>query len=135
MKSFVRSIALFSVVVAFGAVAASAQINYGADVNIPFQFNIGEKTYEAGKYTVKINKQMVLGAALIIQKVGSDETQTILLSNGGGSRSGDVELVFNSADGRKFLTGITTSNNAFALITRKADTRVAELQKCKNSRL
>jgi hypothetical protein len=75
---------------------------------------------------------------LTIQKVGSDKIQTILLGNGGGSRSGEVQLVFNSLDGRRYLTGITTSNEAYALFHEKgAETRLAELQKAKgkNSKL
>ena len=88
MKSIIRGMAMVAAVFAFGVVAANAQINYGAEVKIPFEFNVGEHAYKAGKYTVKINKQMVAGAALTIQEVGSDTTQTILLTNGGGARSG-----------------------------------------------
>ena len=130
MRSIIRGVALVAAVFAFGAVAANAQINYGAEVNIPFEFNIGEHAYGPGSYSVKINKQMVAGAALTIQKAGSDKTQTILLSNGGGTRSGDVQLVFNSLDGRRYLTEITTPNEAFELFHEKGDeTRLAELQK------
>ena len=127
--------AMVAAIFAFGVVAANAQINYGAEVNIPFEFHVGEHAYNAGKYTVKINKQMVVGAALTIQKVGSDKAHTILLSNGGGARSGEVQLLFNSLDGRRYLTGITTSNEAFALFEDKgAETRLAKLQKSKGQR-
>jgi hypothetical protein len=135
MRSIIRGVALVAAIFAFGAVAANAQINYGAEVNIPFEFNIGEKAYEAGKYSVKINKQMVAGVALTIQKVGTDKTQTILLSNSGGERSGEVQLVFNSLDGRRYLAGITTSNEALALFHDEgAKTRLAKLQKPKGQR-
>lgn len=135
MRSIIRGMALVAAIFAFGAVAANAQINYGADVNVPFEFNVGESAYEAGKYTVKINKQMVVGAAFTIQKVGSDKIQTILLSNGGGARSGEVQMLFNSLDGRRYLTGITTSNEAFALIHDKgAEARLAKLAKTKGNR-
>jgi hypothetical protein len=132
MRSIIRGMAMVAAIFAFGVVAANAQINYGAEVKIPFEFNVGEHAYKAGKYTVKINKQMVAGAALTIQEVGSDTTQTILLSNGGGERSGEVQLLFNSLDGRRYLTGITTSNEAFALFHDKgAETRLAKLEKNK----
>lgn len=133
MKSIIRGIAMAAAVFAFGTVAANAQINYAAEVNIPFEFNVGKHVYEAGKYTVKVNRQMVVGAALTIQKVGSDRTQTILLGTGGGSRSGEVQLVFNSLDGRRFLTGITTSNEAYGLFQEKGtETKLAELRKAKS---
>lgn len=117
MKNILQGIALFAVIFAFGAVA-NAQINFGADVEIPFEFSVGEKVYEAGRYSVKINRQMVAGAAFTIQRTGSDEAQTVLLSNNGGARSGDVQLVFSSVDGRKYLTGVTTSNSDYAVLTK-----------------
>lgn len=116
MKTMVQGIALFTTIFAFGLVA-NAQINYGAEVNVPFEFSIGEKGYEAGRYTVKINKQMVAGAALTIQRTGSDEIQTVMVSSYGGERSDDVELVFSVVDGRRQLTNITTSNADYALLT------------------
>jgi hypothetical protein len=117
MKTMVRGIALFTAIFAFGLVA-NAQINYGAEVNIPFEFSIGERGYEAGRYTVKIDKQMVAGAVLTIQRIGSDEFQSVMLSNYGGERSNDVELIFSLVDGRRYLTNITTSNSDYALLTK-----------------
>jgi len=115
MKNIVQSIALFAVISAFGVVA-NAQINYGAEVDIPFDFSVGEKVYEAGKYTVKINKQVVNGAVLTIQKNGSDEFQSVLMNNNGGERSEDVQLVFGSVEGRNVLTNVTTSISDYSLL-------------------
>ena len=89
---------MFAVIFAFGVVA-NAQINYGAEVDVPFEFSIGEKVYEAGKYTVKINKGMIAGAVLTIQKSGSNQVQSVLMNNNGGERSSDVQLVFSSVRG------------------------------------
>ena len=115
MKNIVQSIALFTVISAFGVVA-NAQINYGAEVDVPFDFSVGEKVYEAGKYTVKINKQVVNGAVLTIQKNGSDEFQSVLMNNNGGERSEDVQLVFGSVEGRNVLTNVTTSISDYSLL-------------------
>jgi hypothetical protein len=117
MKNIVQGFALFAVVFAFGAVA-NAQINYGAEVDVPFEFSVGEKAYEAGRYTVKINKGMIAGAVLSIQKSGSDEVQSVMLNNNGGERSNDVQLVFGSLEGRNFLTNVTTSTSDFSLLKR-----------------
>ncbi len=122
MKTMVRGIALFTAIFAFGLVA-NAQLNYGAEVNIPFEFSVGEKEFEAGRYTFKINKQLVAGAALTIQRTDSDERETVLLSNYGGERSDDVQLVFGVVEGRRYLTNITTSNSDYALVTKGARNR------------
>lgn len=132
MKSFIQAFAMVAFLFA-GSMVAEAQMNYRADVDIPFDFNVGDKSYETGRYTVKINKQMVVGAAaLTIQRVGSDEVQTILLGNGGGERSGDVQLIFNSVDGRKYLTDVNTTTSRFELVTERIlERRLAE-SKTKN---
>lgn len=126
MKSFIQGLAMVALLLA-GSAAAEAQINYRADVDIPFEFDVAGKAHEAGKYTIKINRQMVLGAALVIQQVGSDEVQTILLGNGGGEPSGDVQLIFSSIYGRKYLTGLNTTTNGFQLVSRKVlESRLAK---------
>ena len=128
MKNIVQSIAMFAVIFAFGAVA-NAQINYGAEVDVPFDFSVGEKVYEAGRYTVKINKQVVNGAVLSIQKSGSDEVQSVLMTNNGGERSNDVQLVFSSFEGHRFLTNVTTSTSDFSLLKKAVrNLRVAKVK-------
>ena len=119
MKSFIQGLAMVALLLT-GSAAVEAQINYRADVNIPFEFNVAGKDHEAGKYTIKINKQMAVGAAaLVIQQVGSDEVQTILLGSGGGERSDDVRLIFSSIYGRKYLTGVNTVSDGFQLVSKK----------------
>ena len=117
MKNFLKGFALFAAIFAFGAVA-NAQINYRAEVNVPFEFSVGDKTHDAGKYTISINKQMVAGAVLTIQKEGSDDVETFMVSNNRGQRSEDLQLVFSSVDGRKFLTNITSANSDYALLAK-----------------
>src|SRR5687767_9500172 len=128
MKNIVQSIAMFAVVFAFGAVA-NAQINYGAEFDVPFEFSVGEKVYEAGRYTVKINKQLVAGAVLSIQKSGSDEVQSFMMNNNGGERSNDVQLVFSSFEGHRFLTNVTTSISDYSLLKKAGqNSRVAKVR-------
>ena len=128
MKNIVQGFALFAVIFAFGAVA-NAQINYGAEVDVPFEFSVGEKAYEAGRYTVKINKGMIAGAVLTIQKSGSDEVQSILMNNNGGERSGDVQLVFRTIEGCNSLTNVTTSISDYSLLKKAGrNARVAKVR-------
>ncbi|HJS51904.1 MAG TPA: hypothetical protein VJ781_08395 [Pyrinomonadaceae bacterium] len=128
MKNIVQSIAMFAVIFAFGAVA-NAQINYGAEVDVPFEFSVGEKVYEAGRYTVKINKQLVAGAVLSIQKIGSDEVQSVMMNNNGGERSSDVQLVFGFFEGRRFLTNVTTSISDYSLLRKVGQSgRIAKVR-------
>jgi len=117
MKNFLKGIVVFVAIFGFGSVA-NAQINYRAEVNVPFEFSVGDKTHDAGKYTITINKQMVAGAVLTIQKEGSDDVETYMVSNNRGQRSEDFQLVFSSVDGRTFLTNITSANSDYALLAK-----------------
>jgi len=129
MKSFMRGLAVAALLFA-GAAAAEAQINFRADVDVPFDFNIGGKSHDAGRYTVKINKQMAVGgAALTIQRIGSNHVQTILMANGTNEPSEDVQLIFNSVGGKRYLTGVKTATNGFELI--KGDIFDARLARSK----
>ncbi len=130
MKSFMRGVAVAAFLFA-GIVAADAQINFRGDVDVPFEFNIAGRAHEAGRYTVKINKQMAVGgAALVIQRIGSNDVQTILLVNGSVEPSENVQLIFSSVGGKRYLTGVKTTTNGFELV--KGEIFEARLARSKN---
>ena len=112
--------ALFTIFFAFSAVSANAQINYRSQVEIPFSFNVNGRPYDAGNYIIKLNKPFEGAAAFTIQREGSDKTQTVLLSDVGGTRSDKAQLVFNGDDGSRDLSAITTSNNSYAFSRSKS---------------
>ena len=121
MKKLLQVGAILTVVFAFTAVAANAQINYGARVEVPFSFNVGEKTFEPGTYSVRIRKLATNSTvAMTISKAGSNVSQTVVLSSGCGERSDEVQLVFSDENGAKYLSGVTTADSAFALANAKA---------------
>lgn len=123
MRVFAFCVAVF----AFGAIAANAQINRSAEVDITFDFNVGDVSYKPGKYVIKVNQQSVTGAALTIQKVGSDETRTVLITRGAADPAKDgLELQFATVQGQRYLTGVATTTSGFALSERtKSDVRLA----------
>jgi hypothetical protein len=119
MRKFLQSFALFTAFVAFTAVAANAQVSYGSEVNIPFAFQVNDRSYDAGTYIVKVNKKSFGGAILTIRAADSDDAQTVLMTDIGGSRTEDVRLVFAINEGVRRLSGVTTSSSAFAFVPAK----------------
>ena len=130
MRSMIKGLAFCAAVLAFGTIAANAQINRSAEVDISFDFNVGETSYKPGKYVIKINQQLVTGATLTIQKVGSDETRTVLMSRGSSDPSkAGVDLEFATVEGRRYLTSVATPASGFALLKgARLDRRLAKLK-------
>jgi len=115
MGNIIRVLAILSVLFGAGAIVASAQINQGATVKVPFSFNVGDRTYEAGQYDVKIAKSGLGAASLTIRRQGTNESQTVLVRSFQGATNDQFQLVFGGED-NKFLAGIGTSSGSYLLV-------------------
>ena len=120
MKKFIQIYSLLSLLVLFPVAATHAQ-GFGTDVDIPFDFNVGDRSYEAGNYIVKLDRRSAGMATLTIQNTKTDESQTVLLNVGPESRSGEVNLVFDTLEGRRYLTKVQTPERTYALLKSKTE--------------
>ena len=126
MKKIIQVCSLLTVLILTGAVSSFAQNGFGSDVEIPFAFNVGDQAYEAGNYIFKLDKLPSGAATLSISDTKSDEVQTVLL-NGTGDRVGtEIKLVFDSVEGRRYLTKVRTPDRTFALLRTKAEKKAAK---------
>ncbi len=119
MKKFIQISSLLSLLVLFTVASAYAQTGFGTDVNIPFAFNVGDHSYEAGNYIVKFERLATGTAKLSIQETKGDDIQTVLLNVGGGTPSGEIKLVFDTFEGRRYLTKVSTADRTFGLVGAK----------------
>ncbi len=90
------------------ASAANAQTRGTITVNIPFEFNVGDKVLPAGQYNV----QHILrdDAGLLIQKRDGIESAIVITTNIQTSeRRSETELVFKKYGERYFLSQVWTS--------------------------
>jgi hypothetical protein len=133
MKKFIQICSLLSLVVLFGAGAASSQTDFGADVEIPFAFNIGDRSYEAGNYIVKLEKLAPGSAALSVRDMKKNDVQTVLLSANGDESEGEIKLVFDVFEGRRYLTKVSTPSRTYALAKSKAEKNAARARNAENS--
>ena len=129
MKKIIQICSLFTLLVLFGAVAANAQSSFGSDVEIPFAFNVGDRSYEAGNYIVKLEALSMGGAKLSIHDTKNDEVQMILINGTGEDAGKDVNLVFDVIDGKRFLTKVRTPERTYALFKSKAEKNAAKAEK------
>lgn len=118
-KRLIQICSFLSLVLIFTAVSASAQAEYGSEVEIPFSFNAGDRSYAAGKYIVKLNKFQTGSAAIIIGDPRTDSVQTVLARRSGDDADDLVKLVFETINGEKVLSRIITPGGGFALLNRQ----------------
>jgi hypothetical protein len=128
MKKFIQICSLLSLLVLFTAGSTFAQTGFGTDVDIPFAFNIGDRSYDAGNYIVRLEKLANGSATLSILDTKTEETQRVLLNANGDSASGEVKLVFDTIGGQRYLTRVKTPDRTYALIKSKAEKNAAKAQ-------
>lgn len=115
MKKFIQICSLLSLVFAITAVSASAQTAYGSEVEIPFSFNVDSRSYDAGKYIVKLSKLESGTGILTIGDPKNDSVQTVIARRNGETANGEVKLVFETVNGERVLNRIVTPSGGFAL--------------------
>ena len=121
MKKFIQVCSLLSLVVVLGTAASlKAQSGFGTEVSIPFAFNVGDHSYDAGSYVLKLSKQSSGTASLSIIDTKTDEIQTVLLNANGDSAGSDIKLVFDKVEGRRYLSKVQTTERTYALVKTKS---------------
>ena len=128
MKKFIQIGSIVSLLVLFSAGATFAQPYFGTDVNIPFAFNVGDHSYEAGNYIVKFERLMTGAATLSIQDTKTDEVQKVLLNAGGEIGSAEFKLVFDSVEGQRYLTKVRTSARTYAVVGKRPEKNSAKVR-------
>lgn len=123
MKKFIQ-VSLFSLLALFAVVSVNAESGFGTEVEIPFAFNIGDRSYDAGSYIVKIERLPTGAAMLSIQDTKTDDIQSILMASSGETPSKDFKLVFDTIEGRRYLTKVRTSDRSYALARPKVQKQV-----------
>ena len=119
MKKFIQISALLSLLFVFNVAASFGQSNFGTDVNIPFEFNVGEQSYEAGNYILKFDRLATGIATLTIHDTKNEKSQTVLLNAGADAPRGDIKLVFDKLEGQRYLTKISTQDRTYAILMKK----------------
>ena len=105
---------LMALLVLVGSVALAAQAQTSGRTrliaNVPFQFNVGEKTMPAGEYTViQVNPSSDQAVLQLRSKDGS-RTVMIQTSNVTGKASESARLVFNRYGSQYFFSQAWTSS-------------------------
>lgn len=98
----------------FLSVAANAQSNFSGEIKFPFAFTFGDRHYDAGTYSVKVER-VQSGTAAITLEGRDQKLQTVLASKSGDSPSKEVDLVFDRIGEIRVLSRVVTPNGGFTL--------------------
>jgi hypothetical protein len=132
MKKFIQITAIFSFLFAFAAVSAFAQSSREFKAEIPFDFSVGENTYQSGSYTIKINRQSSGGLMFTLENSEGKPLEMLVVTNAGTASEGKPQLVFNRYGDRRFLAQINSENLDINFRVSKAE-KIAAKQSTKDS--
>lgn len=128
MKKLIQICTVLSLVVVFSVVAVSAQTtNKRYEANVPFDFNIGQKTYQAGSYVIKVTKNSNLSWHMTIEDKDSNVLQTILGLDNGRVAKAEPQLVFNRYENQRFLAGVLSVERGVFVTRSRAEKQVARV--------
>ncbi len=131
MKKLIQIGSLLSLVVFFTVASASAQSSYGTEVNIPFAFTVGDQTYEPGAFIVRVEKLATGSAALSIEDTRTEETSRVLMNSNGDASSREIKLVFDTINGERYLTKVSTPDRSYAIFRSKSEKGAGEKARMK----
>jgi hypothetical protein len=134
MKKFIQISAILSLLVVFSAISASAQAVSSYKADIPFDFSIGQKSYQSGNYVIKTSKIAANAVSFTLEDEKGNKLQTILVASSEGISKNNPELVFNRYDNQRFLTGLVTTDASITLAMSGTEKRIAKEMREKGSK-
>lgn len=115
MKKLIQLCSFLSLVIVFSVVSAQAQTVRQFAADIPFNFNVGEKTFDAGSYIIKVSKYSQNSVALTLENKKSKKLQSLIVRGNGDAAKAEPTLFFTFHDSRRFLTKFSMSGMGLTL--------------------
>lgn len=127
MKKLIQFSAVLGLMFVFSVVFANAQTTKRYAVNIPFDFNVGQKSYPAGNYQIKVERISADAVSFSISDDEKNNLQTIIIPRKSESAKYEPQLVFNRYKNQRFLTRFINEQNGYSLLKTDAERRAADL--------
>ncbi len=101
-------------------VSANAQAPGIYQAEIPFDFQIGDKNYEAGNYKIHLGGTSSLATIITVKKADGSALHTAaVIRNGNTSKEGETSLVFNRYGDDLVFYQIVAPNFGFSSLKSK----------------
>lgn len=125
MKKIIQLCSVLALLVTFSVISANAQSVKQYDAKIPFSFNVGQKTFEAGNYVIKISKSAVNSKILSLEDESGKQLQSIIVAESGDTAKGRLQLVFNRYDKQRFLSKLSNGETVFSIVKTDTEKQIA----------
>ena len=130
MRAVIRTFLVLSLTLVFGASISYAQITgTRVEADIPFDFSIGDRTFEAGKYNLSVIR--LYGSVHSVRM--RDGTGKLILSTtaiqNGSSVRNKSDMLFAFVDEGRYLDKIRTPECGFVFSKSSGDKRIAKAQR------
>ena len=106
---------MLCLVFVFAAVSAKAQTVKQYAAEIPFDFSIAQKSYQAGSYVIKISNLSLYNVALSLEDKDKNILQTIFIRGNGDAIKKEQKLVFTRTGDQRVLSQMVTNENEFLI--------------------
>jgi hypothetical protein len=101
---------------AFSIVSAHAQQTVKQyQAKIPFDFSVGQKSYQAGDYVIKISRLSSNGLLLSLEDDNNHKLQSVIVSETDTSSKDEPKLLFYVQENQRYLSKIFTPEIGLSL--------------------
>ena len=115
MKRVIQICSMLVLAAAFSVVSAQAQTLDRINAKIPFNFNVGDKSYDAGEYIIKTSRLSDSTVQVSLADSNGNTLQNFLVFSAGETAGGKERLVFAVYNDRHYLSKILTNGKGLLL--------------------
>lgn len=114
MKKIIQIVSFLSLALIFGGVSANGQLSVTkVDATIPFDFTVGDKSFSAGNYVIRLAGNRTTVSFEIRDENGKTLHNGFVMSSGDVAKA-EPELVFDKVGGQRSLSKILIENAGYA---------------------
>jgi hypothetical protein len=121
MKKLIQITSVFAFAVIFLVVSAGAQSVSKIKTDIPFDFKVGEKSYQAGNYEVSVAGTATGGALLVLRDSNGNNLRSVVINRTDTGKIGKSELIFHRYNDEHFLAGVVFGKGSYSLLQSNAE--------------
>lgn len=126
MKKLMQFGSIFILAFFFSIVSINAQTEKRYEVNIPFEFSVGENSYQPGNYTFKVSGLSENGIVLNLNNEKGDHLGTFLVSQNSEFAKGNTRLVFIRYGEKRFLSKILMQERGFSVLNSQTGKQITK---------
>lgn len=129
MKKIIQFASFLAIAFVLSAANIYAQGVTRIDANIPFDFVVGNKMFEAGKYVLRIQRQASGARTVELYDTKGHVLHSAFALESGDTARGEANLGFSKVGGINALTAIRLDSTGYKVPTEESNVQIASARK------